>query len=117
MRNAQRKFFIQRQAMLRLPQQDVAGDGTFEPRLEPPLIIQQHQANTVIRTAMHQLRGKHDYRDTPHCPDDAAAPATFSRAPRPLAACHSPDEIGVLGHHIKCILNCAHICITIRTQK
>ena len=54
--------------MLRLTQEDIAGNRAFEPRFETTIFIQQHQRNAILGQTVHQGKRNIDMTKT----DDAA---------------------------------------------
>ena len=52
---------------LRLAQQHVAADGTFEPGFETTVVVQQHQGYATLSQAVHEGRRQTDVPKTHHC--------------------------------------------------
>ena len=52
--------------MLCLTQQNIAADATLQPRLKAAVAVQQHHADSVVRTAMHERGREHDVTEADH---------------------------------------------------
>ena len=98
--------------MLGLPQQNVAGDGTLQPAFEPARIVQEYEAFSFVRKAVHEAGG-HEY--VAEADDAAEVMQGDLQALLPLHVdAHGvvlQVRVGIWSHDIKGVLDGVHEAI------